>query len=54
MSLRPWQEIIKQIETESDPVKIAELTKELNDAMIMEEKEKVKSRFGISPDRNEA
>ena len=54
MSLQPWQEIVKQIERESNPAKIAELAEELNDAMITEEKEKVKRRLGISVDRQDS
>lgn len=53
MSLHSWQEIVKQIELESDPAKIGELAKELNDAMISEEKEKLRCRLGIAADRNE-
>ena len=49
--LHAWQEIVKQIEQEADSAKIAELAKKLNDAMVSEEKEKVKHRLGILPDR---
>ena len=52
MSIHPWEEIVKQIEQERDSDKIAELAHKLNDAMLTEEKEKVKRRLGISPDRH--
>ena len=52
LPLRPWQAIVEKIEQETDPAKIAELAKELNDAMITEEREKVKHRLGISADRH--
>ena len=50
MSVHAWEKIVKQIEQESDSAKIGELAKKLNDAMVAEEKEKVKNRLGISPD----
>ena len=48
MSVRPWEHIVREIEHESDPAKIAELAKELNDAMLAEQKEKVNRGLGIS------
>jgi len=51
MSVHAWEEIVKQIEQEQDSTKIAELAQKLNDAMITEEKEKVKYRLGISQNR---
>jgi hypothetical protein len=52
MSVRPREHIVREIEQEieheSNPAKIAELAKELNDAMLAEQKEKVKRRLGIS------
>ena len=51
MAVHAWEEIVKQIEQERDLDKIAELAQKLNDAMLTEEKEKVKCRLGISPDR---
>ena len=51
MSMHPWEEIVKQIEQEQDSTRIAELAQKLNDAMLTEEKEKVKHRLGISPNR---
>lgn len=47
MPVHAWEEIVRQIEQECDPGKIAELTKRLNDAMVIEEKEKVRHRLGI-------
>lgn len=45
MSVQAWENIVKQIEQESDAAKIAELAKKLNDAMVTEEREKVKQRL---------
>ena len=45
MSVQTWENIVKQIEQESDAAKIAELAKKLNDAMVTEEREKVKQRL---------
>jgi len=52
MSVHAWEKIVKQIEQESDSAKIAERAQKLNDAMVAEEKEKVKHRLGISPDKH--
>jgi len=51
MSVHPWEAIVQQIEEECDPAKIAELGQKLNDAMLAEERQKVKQRLGISADR---
>jgi hypothetical protein len=51
MPVHPWEEIVKQIERESDRAKVAELAKKLNDEMIEEETETVRNRLGISPCR---
>lgn len=51
MSVHTWEQIIEQIEQELDSGKIAELAQKLNDAMLTEEKEKVKHRLGISQDK---
>lgn len=48
MLVHAWEEIVTQIEREHDSSKLAELTKKLNDAMLTEEREKVKHRLGIS------
>ena len=52
MSIHAWEKIVKQIEQERDSNKTAELAPKLNDAMLTEEREKVKRRLGISPDRH--
>jgi hypothetical protein len=41
-----WQDIAREVTQEKDPVKLLELTKELNDAMVAEEREKVLIRLG--------
>lgn len=51
MSVHAWKEIVKQIERESDPAKIAELAKKLNEEMIAEETEKVRNRLSMSRPR---
>jgi hypothetical protein len=51
MSVHAWKEIVKQIERESDRAKIIALAKKLNDEMIAEETEKVRTRLGVSPNR---
>ena len=45
MSVQAWENIIKQIEQESDAAKVAELAKKLNDAIVTEEREKVNQRL---------
>ena len=40
--------IVWEIEQESDPVRIEQLAQELNEAMLAEQKEKVRRRLGIS------
>jgi len=52
MSVHAWEEILKQIEQETDLAKIAELARKLTDAMVSEEKEKVKHRLSIPPDKH--
>src|SRR5215472_13446182 len=47
MSVCQWMHIVSEIEHESDPAKIEELAKELNDAMLAEQTERVKRRLGI-------
>lgn len=44
------EEIIKQIEQESDPAKIAAPAKMLNELMFAEERKKVRDRLGIPQD----
>lgn len=42
---RNWHEIASEGSQENDPVKIAELSQELNDAMLEEERRKAKERI---------
>jgi hypothetical protein len=51
MPVHEWDEIVKQIEQEPNLTKVAELAKKLNEAMVAEEKEKVRRRLGISADK---
>jgi hypothetical protein len=46
MSVHVWEHIVKMIEQEQNPTKIAELAKELNNAMLTAEKERVQRRLG--------
>jgi len=52
MPLHGWEEIVKQIERESNGAKLAELAKKLNEIMVSEEREKVKRRLAISDAQN--
>jgi hypothetical protein len=52
MHIPEWEKIVRQIEQELNPVKVAELAKKLNEAMLTEEKEKVKRRLGIAGRQN--
>lgn len=54
MSNHIWEQLVEQIEQERNPIKVAELAKKLNDAMLTEEKERVKRRLGIATDGGEA
>ena len=42
----PWEVISKQLSQEHDRSRVAELTKKLNEAMLEEEREKVRRRLG--------
>lgn len=42
-----WEEIAQQVTQEHNPAKLIKLITELNEAMLAEEKEKVKRRLGI-------
>jgi len=44
---RRWQEIAQQVTQENNPTKMIKLIKELNEAMLAEEREKVQPRLGI-------
>lgn len=54
MPLQVSEEIVKQIEEETDPAKIAALTKILNELIFAEERKKVKDRLGIPQDNQAA
>ena len=43
-----WEWFAKQMEEERNPLRIAELTKELNDALLDEEREKVRNRISAA------
>jgi hypothetical protein len=45
-----WERFAKQIEEEGNPDRISELAKELNEAMLTEEREKVRNRLGMPPE----
>ena len=49
-SAHAWEQIAQQISQEQDPVKVAELLKKVNEAMLTEEREKVQHRLGITID----
>ena len=51
MSVHAWERIVKQIEQESNRVKIAELAKKVNDEMIAEQTEKARRRLGLLQNR---
>jgi hypothetical protein len=42
----PWEEIAEQLSQEHDRSRVAELVKKLNEAMLAEEREKVRQRLG--------
>jgi hypothetical protein len=46
MSIHAWEEIIDEIEGESNTGKLKELAKKLNDAMLALERAKVSQRLG--------
>ena len=50
MSIHAWEEIIKEIERESNASKLKELTKKLNDAMLAQERERVSQRLFVATD----
>jgi hypothetical protein len=45
-TLRTWQEIAREVTKEDDPAKVRKLSVELNEAMLEEERRKVRLRFG--------
>ena len=42
-----WEEIVKQLNNEQDRFRVAELAHKLNEAMLAEEREKVRRRLGV-------
>jgi len=56
-SRRTSEDIAQEIESSVDAIKIIELSKELHEAMLAEERQKVKNRLGrmakISPNRSQ-
>jgi len=45
-TLRSWQEIAREVTQEQDAAKVRKLSAELNQAMLDEERRKVRLRFG--------
>jgi hypothetical protein len=43
---RSWQEIAREVTQEQDPARVRKLSAELNQAMLDEERRKVRLRFG--------
>jgi hypothetical protein len=46
-SEHPWQEIAQQIMRSQNPDELTQLLKQLNEAMLSEEREKVRRRLGM-------
>ena len=42
-----WEEIVKQLTQEQDRFRVVELAHKLNEAMLAEEREKVRKRLGV-------
>jgi 23S rRNA A2030 N6-methylase RlmJ len=42
-----WEEIVKQLTREQDRFRVVELAHKLNEAMLAEEREKVRQRLGV-------
>jgi hypothetical protein len=42
-----WEEIVKQLTQEQDRFRVADLAHKLNEAMLAEEREKVRRRLGL-------
>ena len=51
MSIHAWEEIIDEIDRESNACKLKELAKKLNDAMLDQEREKVTQRLFFAKDQ---
>lgn len=42
-----WEDIVKQLTQEQDRYRVVELASKLNEAMLAEEREKVRQRLGV-------
>ena len=42
-----WEDIVKQLTREQDRFRVVDLAHKLNDAMLAEEREKVRQRLGV-------
>jgi hypothetical protein len=42
-----WQDIVREVEQEANPTRIRALTRELNEAMLREERRKVAQKLGL-------
>lgn len=42
-----WEDIVKQLTQEQDRFRVVELARKLNEAMLAEEREKVRQRLGV-------
>ena len=42
-----WEDIVKQLTQEQDRFRVVELARKLNEAMVAEEREKVRQRLGV-------
>jgi hypothetical protein len=42
---RNWQDVVRDVERETNPVRLRALAHELNEAMLTEEREKVEQRI---------
>ena len=51
MSVHAWEEIINEIERESHACRLKELAKQLNDAMLDQQREKVAQRLFFAKDQ---
>ena len=51
MSIHAWEEIINEIERESNACRLKDLVKKLNDAMLDQEREKVTQRLFFAKDQ---
>ena len=45
-----WEELAQKLQVETDPVKIVELARKLNEALLNEERQRFRKRFGDKKD----